>query len=187
MNEEKNRLRNHILREIEELPLDYITNSDMKIFESVVSLPEFQRAKRVFLFHSMGREPDTLQLINHAISLEKIIALPLCLKDREMDARIINRMSDVSFGKFGIMAPAENAPLLAPNQINFILVPAVTYDRCGYRLGRGGGYYDRFLSKTRAFTVGVARDRLLYDVLPREAHDRRVDCIVTEKAIARLR
>jgi 5-formyltetrahydrofolate cyclo-ligase len=71
--------------------------------------------------------------------------------------------------------------------LDFIIVPALTYDREGYRLGVGGGYYDRFLLRTNAFTAGVARERIMRDMLIHEAHDIPVKCVVTEKNAARFR
>jgi 5-formyltetrahydrofolate cyclo-ligase len=65
--------------------------------------------------------------------------------------------------------------------LELIIVPALTYDRMGYRLGYGGGYYDRYLLNIPAFTVGMARERLVRDALPRESHDVAMKCLATEK------
>ena len=81
---------------------------------------------------------------------------------------------------FGIWEPPESAPLLAREEIQLALVPALCYDRERYRLGFGGGYYDRWLSGFPGFTVGRCREGVLQPQVPREAHDQRVDLLLTE-------
>jgi 5-formyltetrahydrofolate cyclo-ligase len=85
-----------------------------------------------------------------------------------------------------IPEPDDAAPRLEPCPGDLILVPALTFDRNGYRLGQGGGYYDRFLSAHDLFSVGLARDVLLLDDVPRESHDQCVSCLVTESCILRF-
>ena len=70
-----------------------------------------------------------------------------------------------------------------PEKIDLVLVPALAFDKECYRLGHGGGYYDRYLPRTRAFTVGLAREKMLFDRVPREAHDVPVMLVITEKRI----
>ena len=100
-----------------------------------------------------------------------------------MNARSINSLSELQPSVRGIPAPPDTAQVMAPEYFDLILVPALMYDRAGYRIGYGGGYYDRFLSGVGAFTIGLARERLLMDRLPREAHDIAVRCIVTEEMV----
>ena len=75
---------------------------------------------------------------------------------------------------------------MEPEKGDLLIVPALCFDRQGYRLGQGGGYYDRYLEKyDGVFTAGLCRAALLMDAVPREEHDRRVDCVVTEENAAR--
>ena len=82
---------------------------------------------------------------------------------------------------FGISEPGEDCPLMAKEDIDLILVPAVCYDRRGYRLGFGGGYYDRWLEHFSGFRVGLCRKAVLQETVPTEAHDSRVDLLITEE------
>ena len=82
---------------------------------------------------------------------------------------------------FGIREPDPGCPLVEREEIDLILVPAVCYDRQGYRLGFGGGYYDRWLTDSTAFRVGMCRTAVLQDHVPVEAHDTRVDVLLTER------
>jgi 5-formyltetrahydrofolate cyclo-ligase len=82
-----------------------------------------------------------------------------------------------------IPAPPDTAPIIAPEELDLVIVPALAYDSAGYRLGYGGGYYDRYLHDIPAFTVGLARERLIVGELPTEQHDIAVKCVVTEDAV----
>ena len=81
---------------------------------------------------------------------------------------------------FGISEPDLSCPILTQDEIDLILVPAVCYDRRGFRLGFGGGYYDRWLSGFSGVTVGLCRDCVLQEHVPIEDHDRRVEFLLTE-------
>lgn len=83
---------------------------------------------------------------------------------------------------FGMLEPPANAPVVDPEDLDAVLVPGVSFDPRGGRLGFGGGFYDRFLVKTSATRVGVCYDRCLADELPCAVHDRRMDWVVTPTA-----
>jgi 5-formyltetrahydrofolate cyclo-ligase len=187
MNTEKIALRQAIRAEIEALPQEYIDRSNEGIYQNLISLPEFIEAKTIFAFYSLGREPNTLEMIGKALSMGKTVTLPLCYKGGVMEARAIKSLDELRVAMLKIPAPTENAPVVLPEMLDFIIVPALTFDREGYRLGVGGGYYDRYLLKTKAFTAGVARERLVRELLIHEAHDIPVKCLVTEKNAARFR
>ena len=185
MNTEKAALRVQLMERIEALTDDYITESDRGIFENMIRLPEFESAATIFTFYSMGREPDTRRIVDYALALGKTVSMPVCAKRGIMDARAITDVSELSLSCYGLLEPLDSTRIIAPEELDFIIVPALSFDRDGFRLGYGGGYYDRFLAKTRAFTAGVARERLLSDILPREEHDVAVSCVVTESAARR--
>ncbi len=92
-------------------------------------------------------------------------------------------------GAYGIPSPPASSPEVAAWEIDVVLVPGLAFDRRGYRLGYGGGYYDRFLPLLRpgALKVGLAYARLLWEELPAEEHDQAVDWVVTEEGIHRCR
>ena len=98
-----------------------------------------------------------------------------------MEVRLFQPDTPMVQASFGIWEPSEAAPLLAREAIELALVPAVCYDRERYRLGFGGGYYDRWLEGFSGFTVGLCREPILQAQVPREAHDQRVDLLLTER------
>lgn len=181
MNTEKAALRKQVYEKIDNLPEDYIALSDQGIFDNLIKLPEFQKATTIFTYYSMNREPDTRKIVEYALSQNKIVALPVCEKCGVMNARAIKSASELSMTSLQLLEPLASTRVIQPEAFDFIVVPALAYDYNGYRLGYGGGYYDRYLLKTKAFTVGIARELLMYDTLPREKHDIPVHCVITEK------
>lgn len=182
---EKAALRRQLFQAQRELEPAILRQSDAMLFHRLCGMPEFRKASCVFLYVGTGGEPDTKTLIPGLLMAGKRVAVPLCFDGGEMEARVIESAEDLKPGRFGILEPEADTPALSPETPDFILVPALCYDRGGFRLGRGGGYYDRYLAKSGAFSAGLCRERFLQEALCRTAHDRRVDVVVTEKEIIR--
>jgi len=81
--------------------------------------------------------------------------------------------------RFGMLEPVADLPIVEPQKLNIALIPGVSFDRRGGRLGLGGGYYDRFLPRTDALRVGITYDCCLADRLPCADYDQRMDWVVT--------
>ena len=164
----------------------YMAESNAGITRNLLSLREFQDAETILFFYSNWNEPDTHVMIRRAFDLGKTIALPRTYPKGVMEARKIKGFDDLTPARFGIPEPAESSPVVKPEELDFIVVPAVLFDCEGYRLGHGGGYYDTYLPSTCAFSCGIAREKMLVPRVPREKHDIRVNCVVTEKEILRF-
>jgi len=156
--------------------------ADAVITQRVLDLSEYKQATYVFLYLSIGYEVDTYQLIKCAFSDGKRVCVPRCHAGGVMDAVEISSVSDLQPGMYGILEPDETLPAIDPEKLDFILVPGMAFDRMRNRLGRGAGYYDRFLDRAKdAVTVGVCRSARLFDMIPFESHDKKVDFLITEK------
>jgi len=169
----------------EALSPSYIASCDDAIFEHVIKMHEYQEAAVIMMYAAMPRfrEISTLRIFEDAVSGCKAVCFPETKPNGVLVARVVRSFDDLIVGNYGILSPHEDELELDPDLIDMILVPAMTYDREGYRIGRGGGYYDRYLRKTDAITVGLAREQLLVPKVPREAHDMPVKRLVTEKGI----
>jgi len=176
----KHELRRQVRAMICNLPDDYIVESDSGLYRGVTSLPEFIQAQTVMFYYSVDREPRTLDIVNAAFALGKTVAFPYCYMGGRMEARAVQSLDELVPAMLKIPAPTDASAVIAPEEIDLVIVPALTYDTDGFRLGYGGGYYDRYLSGLRAVTVGLARERLFWDKLPREEHDIPVKCLITE-------
>ena len=183
---DKKEYRRGVLADIAALPEEYVEESNVGIREHFLAMPEYWQASVIFAYISEGREPDTVGIIQHALASGKTVALPVSLPGGIMEPRVIQSLDELVPGRFHIPAPPESAPLVEEDSIDLIIVPAVTFNENGFRLGRGGGYYDRFLSRSDAVSVGLGRDRLIRDDVPLEAHDLGVACLVTESGVKRF-
>ena len=155
--------------------------SDRALFARFLALPQVERAHALFLFWGVpGREPETEILVRELVRRGKRVGLPRMLPGRRMEVRQFDPRLPMKEAAFGIWEPTEQAPLLAREEIDLALVPALCYDRLGFRLGFGGGYYDRWLAEFSGFTAGLCREALLQERVPTEAHDARVDVVLTE-------
>ena len=182
----KKEVRRETRKRIAELDEKELAKSDEAIYNNVSALPEIGNAGTVFLYFSVGHEVDTRKLIAAMVKAGKRVALPVSLPDGVMyfaEYRA-EQMQDGSV--VPIPEPDADAVKLEPRDGDLILVPGLSFDREGFRLGQGGGYYDRFLGKRKLYSVGLARDCLLMDRVPREKHDQRVRCLVTETMVLRF-
>lgn len=150
------------------------------IAQKVFALLEEMGATTVFAYLSFGSEVETLDLIQGMLLKKIRVAVPLCdTKSHTMTAVEIHSLDDVIQGAHGIAEPLGNHVIL-PEEIDLILVPGLAFDREGYRLGYGGGYYDRYLIKTRGISVGLAFSDCCTAVLPRNTYDLPVSRVLTE-------
>lgn len=187
MKREKARLRSMLGELLKSLPEDYLERSDRGIEANVLALPQWKQARTVFVYVSVGQEPDTRGLILSALADGKTVAVPRTLGGGVMEARVISSLDGLLPGPFGIPEPAASAPLLMPEAIDLVVVPCVAADRHGYRLGHGGGYYDRFLAQTICTSVCLCRGRLLKNELPHDALDRPIYIIISEDKVMSAR
>jgi len=165
--------------------------TDARIKTQLVSLPSYQAAQTVFCYISVGSEVDTQSLIIEMLASGKSVCVPLCEGGGHMHARLLSSLDDLEDGVWGIPAPPEKSPRIAPAEIDIIIVPCLSCDSTGYRIGYGGGYYDRYIEQlivegvagNKPITLALCRENLLQETVPREEHDQPVDIVVTEKAV----
>lgn len=154
--------------------------SDRLLLERFLALPQVKAASSLLLFYGVGPEPETAQLLKELTAAGKTVALPRCLPHGEMEARRYLGPSHLSVGSFGIPEPDDTCPILKRDSFDVILVPNLCCDKACYRLGHGGGYYDRYLSGYTGLTVALCRGKLLQSMLPHEPHDVPMGLVVTE-------
>lgn len=154
--------------------------SDALLFARFLALPEVEGARTILLYRGMGAEPDTERLISALLDRGKTVALPLCLPDRGMEARVVTKDTALVRHPYGMLEPGVDCPLLRREEIDLILTPGLAFDKMGYRLGQGGGYYDRYLVNFAGLTAALCRERFLLPQVPALPHDRPMKMVVTE-------
>ena len=153
----------------------------------------YKKAKNIFCFISVSSEPDTSEIIKVALSSGKTICVPRTKSEHIMEAVPITETEYKAVSdwphRFGIPEPPDSIKPIDPLELDLVVVPSIATDIFGYRLGYGGGYYDAFINKyqiecKRPTLVAILfSEFLLEEALPREAHDKSVDFIVTENDI----
>jgi 5-formyltetrahydrofolate cyclo-ligase len=159
--------------------------------DAVLSLPEAQMAGTVAAYISVGTEPDTRGLVYALWKRGTYVLLPLLLSDNDLDWASYEGPDSLAPGPRGLLQPTE--PPRGPAAVtsaDLVIVPALAVARSGLRLGRGGGSYDRVLSRVGAAvpTVALIYDGELLDEVPAGPRDQRV-CMVARpgEGITRLR
>lgn len=151
------------------------------LFDRFLALPQVEAADTVLVFYGTGREPDTVPLIRALLDRGKRVALPVVLPHRGMEARQVRDLELLVPNRFGIPEPDDACPVIEKGEIAAALIPHLMVDREGYRLGWGGGYYDRWLADFSGFTVCICRPGRLVDHMPREEFDVPVQLVLIEE------
>ena len=185
--EEKAALRRRIRAQLAQMPEEERRESDRALFARFLSLPQLEEVKTVFAFWGVAsREPETSLLVEQLSRRGITVGLPRMLPGRGMEVRRYDPAAAMVPAGFGLLEPDVSCPRMEKKDIDLVLVPALCYDRHGYRLGFGGGYYDRWLADCAALKVGLCREKVLQHRVPVEVHDSRVDLLLTETACLSL-
>jgi 5-formyltetrahydrofolate cyclo-ligase len=182
----KNDIRKRIIGLRNAMPREEIEAASLKITKTLKGMDEILRASTVMVYLSFGSEVLTDDLVRWGWGEGKRIVVPFCSPEsREMTACRIDGFDELEKGHYGIRAPkAGRLRPVSRGEIDVIIVPAVAFDRLGYRVGYGGGYYDRFLpAAPQAAKIGAAFACQIIEEIPVEPYDITMDCIVTEEEI----
>lgn len=155
---------------------------EARLFERLTIWSPYRQAKTVFLFASVGDEADTRAIIDDALQKGMRVLLPRCKQHGIMEAVEFSGWRGCRPGPYGIPEP-ESGEVVPRGQIDFILVPGLLFDGRGYRLGQGGGYYDRYLAGFSGTSCGIAFDAQVVPELPVAAHDVAVRALATPSYI----
>ncbi|NLG83265.1 MAG: 5-formyltetrahydrofolate cyclo-ligase [Firmicutes bacterium] len=186
---EKEAWRKELLRRRMALPPAFRRRVGRLVALRLLSLPEVQLARVVGLYADFRGEVPTARLALLLCRAGKTLAFPAVIPwEKRLVFRCVRDRRDLVVGTYGIREPRPDVPSIARRALDVVVVPGVGFDRRGYRLGYGAGYYDRFLRTVRpdCFKVGLAYACQMVPVLPAEAHDLRLDAVVTEEGVFRF-
>ena len=180
--EEKKALRRAMLdrqRALSESERAALTAS---LTKALLQFPAYPKAQRIMAYLSLPGEADLDDFLRAALAEGKEIYVPVCLPDFKMEAGRLSDMEHFAKGPHGLRDLPPGYETARPEELDLLLVPAVAVDISGHRLGRGAGYYDRFLSRvSQEKRVAVVWDFQLTEAVPAEAHDLSVGAVITEK------
>lgn len=183
---DKRVLRKEMLEKRSQLSLQEIKEKSKTITNSLLNLNEYNKSQFIFTFISFKDEVDTHKIIKSSLKKDKRIGVPITIPEKKQlqVSEIMDFDSELELSYYDILAPkAKNIRIVALELIDFILVPGVIFDRRGYRVGYGGGYYDRFFSKLdkNVLKIGLCYDMQIQSNVPTDCYDIPVDYILTEK------
>ena len=180
ISEEKALLRKRIRAERRELSEEVRAASAMAVAERIMGIPSIVGAEYILAYMPMKYELDILPAVERLKAAGVKVAFPLCIENGGLKLFVPADENGFVTGAYGILEPnTETASEIDASALGAIILPAIGFDRRGRRLGQGGGYYDRLLSKTACFTAAVGFDCQLVESVPIEACDRPVDIVVT--------
>lgn len=186
---DKRAWREELLRRRIALPPAFRRRAGREMALALLSLPETMSARIVGLYANFRGEVPTARLGLLLCRAGKSVAFPAVARaERRLVFRRVVHRRQLAAGTYGIREPLPDCPPVAPRALDLVVVPGVGFDRRGYRLGYGAGYYDRFLRTLRpdCFKVGLAYACQVVPILPAEAHDLRLDAVVTEEGVLRF-
>jgi 5-formyltetrahydrofolate cyclo-ligase len=176
----KTELRTQMRRQLAALDAGTLRRHSAAVWERLAMLPEFALAAGIGAYVSTGTEIETHGLIRQLLAMGRSVGAPVFDGGRYRLGLIQDFDADLVVGEFGILEPRADAPVMMPV---VWLVPGLAFDGNGNRLGRGRGFYDALLRGMPGLKIGLAHDFQLLDTVPVEAHDARVDVVVTETRV----
>lgn len=174
----KKTLRKKFISERNNLTNDYRNSSTNTIFTILEEQDFFKSSEKIFIYVGFGSEILTETFIKKWINKKQIFVPKI--KNGKMNLIRLKSWDGLAPGHFGVLEPTSSD--YYEGKIDLVVTPSIAFDKNGYRLGYGKGYYDKyFSSREYDISVGLSYHKLLQDNVPKEEHDKQVDIIITEE------
>ncbi len=185
----KHHLRKEMQQKLAAMPASIAAAGSKKACDALVSLDEFRNASAVMIYLDIPNEVDTSHVAMAAWQEDKTVLVPKVTWEHKHITAVEIKSLETGLVQTpqGLREPQQGEPWPI-EMIDFIVVPALAYDKRGHRLGRGGGFYDRFLATPgiHAVTCGLAFSLQVVDELPIHGNDYPVDILVTDEQVLRF-
>lgn len=180
---EKSNIRERVNSVREEIGNQPFSRYAPQISEHILRLPQLCKVQTVALYSSTEFEVDIQPLFARLQSQSIKTCFPRVSNktNRTMNFHLVEQLEDLESGFANITEPKTSAPLISHQDIDCICVPGLAFDKTGARLGRGAGYYDKWLKKYSGLRIGITLHNFIFTNLPTNEHDERMDIIVTEQ------
>lgn len=182
MQNEKQIIRERIITLLRNQEKEKRLSKSLAILGKFFQLQEFNNSLTILFYAAFAGEVDTFEMIKRALNLGKKICLPKIVEDKKdiIPTLVDDLKNGLENGHYGIKQ-TKNSKILDMKNIDMIVVPGIAFDKNNNRLGRGGGYYDRFLKRAPLDipTIGLAFDFQIVDNLPLNEYDVSVNRVLT--------
>jgi len=187
----KKTLRKKVLEKRRSIPFPEKKRKDNLIKHNIFNFTGFKEAKTVLFYASFGTEVDTISIIDESLKMGKKVIVPKVDKEsHRLRLYEIKDLRELSPGFMGIPEPSlPDERIRQIKDVDLAIIPGTAFDYSGNRLGYGAGYYDILLSGTEKKIpfVALAYEEQLVDSIPSETHDVKVDIIITDKQVIRIK
>ena len=180
MSEHKKALREQLIQQRREMEKTVRKEYDEKIYNNLMELDKVRECETFLVYASSGIEVDTRRFITEMLKRGKTVAVPKCV-GRDMRFLAVSSLSALTRSRFGVDEPADGAEITDFDKA-VCIVPALRFDERGYRLGWGGGFYDRFLACYSGLSVGICYEQCCGEV-PVDEYDLPVNAVITENGV----
>lgn len=143
----------------------------LQMLRHIMAWPVYQQARVLGGYMPMPHEADGIPLMQAALAQKKVLVLPRCGAMGEMTFRRVTSLTELSPGAYGLLEPSKEAPLVPVEEIDLLLTPLEALSHQGWRLGKGGGYYDRVLPRLGGCSLGLVLSHQWNEEIPRDPWD----------------
>ena len=155
------------------------------IYQNIKQILKKSKDKIIFTYVSSKIEVDTFRIIDYSLKAGKYVAVPKCLDNLgNMEFYCIPDLDCLKLGSFGILEPIpQKCKKISDYSTGICFVPGLSFDKQGFRLGYGKGYYDRFLKKFNGTSIGLCYESNIKNYLPYDQYDQKVNALITDQKI----
>jgi 5-formyltetrahydrofolate cyclo-ligase len=175
----KHTLRQHFTQIRDSIPANEKIQMEQIIQNKILQMPEFQKAQNILLYASIKSEVSLRPIKEFCIE-NKQLFLPE-IHGKTLKIRQVENLQSLQNGQFEIPTPHPHSREITPAEIDICLIPGITFDLQGHRIGYGKGFYDRLLPQLNCPKIGIAFDCQISEKIPTESHDHQLDMLITEK------
>ena len=177
----KNELRKYIREEKRHFTQQQLGEMSLRIMSDLLSHPRVLEADTILMYHSLPDEVNTHSPLDQLLAMGKKVLLPKVISDTEMTIHEYTGQDSLKPSEpYGILEPTTPELSIFNSQLSIVVVPGMAFDKQGHRLGRGKGYYDRFLSRVpNIYKLGVCFPFQMLETVPTESTDIVMDEVIT--------
>lgn len=181
---DKKTIRKALLDKRKEIPLNKKVICDKEISQLIINSDYFRNAEQVLVFASSENEFDTRYIIERCRFLYKRVFYPVCVDNAgAMEFLKVESVGDLQYGMYNLLEPKPTCKKYIPKENDIVIVPALSVDANGNRIGYGKGYYDRFLKDFNGVSICPCYEEMATDTLPTDENDIKVNVIVTQNQL----
>jgi 5-formyltetrahydrofolate cyclo-ligase len=165
MQSDKSALRSYLKFLRSGYPIDDLEKKSLILQDEILNSDIYKNSHTIFCYISIGKEINTKKIINDILANNKTLCVPKVITKSEMTACRLENLDQLKINNFGIPEPVEKIEI-PKNMIDLIIVPALCFNKDGYRIGYGGGYYDNYLKDFNGMTFGMVIKEFIIDFIP---------------------